>query len=520
MDIAGNQTVPSLLRLQVERNPDKTFVVHEDDAGRVTEMTYGAFGLAVNRLANHLTGAGVKPGQNVAVMLSNCTEFLQSWFAVNQIGAVMVPVNVLYSPDELAYLLTNAECVGMITEPAFLAKYCEVEEACPLVAVKVLARCLAPEAGFALLTEIDRSGDAAHRPGPVSNSNASQIIYTSGTTSRPKGAILGHHASVMQGIALAQHFGLTRDERTCVVLPLFHVNGQFVGVMPTLTVGGTVVLLQSYSATRYWAQVRRHGCTFISIVPMILRTLLAQPPQDTDAQHGIRTSFYALPTSDSEWTAFETRFGVRLIEGYGLSETFGICTANPVVHGTTKRHCIGLPVLGRQIRVVDEAGQDLPAGQNGAILVKGAPLFMGYFRNPDATATAMRDGWLITGDNGWLDDEGYLHFVDRSKDIIKRAGENIAAGEVERVLSDHPAVAECAVIGVFDPLRDEAVKAVIVLRPGMSASDAELADFCAKYLAKFKVPTLFEYRDALPKTSIGKIMKYQLRTDHAASNPR
>jgi crotonobetaine/carnitine-CoA ligase len=207
-----------------------------------------------------------------------------------------------------------------------------------------------------------------------------------------------------------------------------------------------------------------------------------------------------------------------LIEGYGLSETFGICTANPVLHGVTKRHCIGLPVLGRQIRVVDEAGRDLPAGQSGGILVKGAPLFLGYFRNPEASLAAMQDGWLITGDNGWFDDDGYLHFLDRSKDVIKRAGENIAAGEVERVLGEHPAVAECAVIGVFDPLRDEAVKAVVVLR--FAATEAELAAWCARSLARFKVPTLFEFRDALPKTSIGKIMKYQLRADHLAQNAK
>ncbi len=514
MDVAGTMTVPGLLHLQVARNPDKLFVVFEDEAGAVTELTYAAFGEGVNRLAGHLAARGVGAGQTVAVMLVNCPEFLQAWFAINQIGAVMVPVNVHYSPDELAYLLNDAGCVGLVTEPVFLPKFLAVEAGCGAVAVRVLARDQGAEAGFDLLAGLP---EAERVPGPVAPGDASQIIYTSGTTSRPKGAILGHHGSVVQGIALAQHFGLRGDERTCVVLPLFHVNGQFVGVMPTLTVGGTVVLLQTYSASRYWAQVRRHRCTFISIVPMILRTLLAQPALETDAEHGVRTSFYALPTSDAEWSAFEGRFGVRLIEGYGLSETFGICTANPVLHGVTKRHCIGLPVLGRQIRVVDEAGRDLPAGQSGGILVKGAPLFLGYFRNPEASLAAMQDGWLITGDNGWFDDDGYLHFLDRSKDVIKRAGENIAAGEVERVLGEHPAVAECAVIGVFDPLRDEAVKAVVVLR--FAATEAELAAWCARSLARFKVPTLFEFRDALPKTSIGKIMKYQLRADHLAQNP-
>ena len=519
MDIAANQTLPSLLRQQVETDPGKVFVVHEDDAGNVVDLTYAAFADKVNRLANHLTAQGIQPGQTMAVMLSNCPEFLQSWFAINQIGAVMVPVNVLYSSEELAFLLKDAECQGLITELSFLPTYRDVEAGCPGVKVKVLARTAAPAADFDLMGRIDETASPDFRPVAVAPGDPSQIIYTSGTTSRPKGAILGHHGSVTQGIALAQHFGLNREERTCVVLPLFHVNGQFVSVIPTLTVGGTVVLLQSYSARRYWAQVRKHRCTFISIVPMILRTLLAQPPQATDAQLHIRTSFYALPTSDAEWTAFETRFGVRLIEGYGLSETFGICTANPVIHGKTKRHCIGLPILGRQIRVVDDAGQDRPAGQSGGIVVCGAPVFMGYFANPEASRACMQDGWLVTGDNGWFDEDGYLHFLDRSKDVIKRAGENIAAGEVERVLADHPAVAECAVIGVFDPLRDEAVKAVIVRRPGVAVTDAALTEWCARFLARFKVPTLFEYRDALPKTSIGKIMKYQLRADHAAANP-
>jgi carnitine-CoA ligase len=160
---------------------------------------------------------------------------------------------------------------------------------------------------------------------------------------------------VLQGIAMAMLFGTTANERSCVVLPLFHVNGQYVRTIPILTVGGTVVLLRSFSARRFWSQVKVHCCTFMSIVPMLLRTMLAQPPRDDDAEHSLRFfSFHALPTSTEEWTAFETRFNVRLIEGYGLSETLGICTSNPLLHGGTKRHCIGLPVLGREIQVVNE----------------------------------------------------------------------------------------------------------------------------------------------------------------------
>jgi crotonobetaine/carnitine-CoA ligase len=520
MNAAGNETITSLFQRQVARRRDKTFLVFEDDNQQVSRFTYGEFGVRVNCLANHLAANGVRSGETVAVVLANCPEFLVSWFAISQIGAIMVPVNVLYSPDELEHLLDDAGCVAMITEPKFEVQFRSVHSTSQALRAKILARSAVAEPGFALLDDIERAGDSAYRPVAISNLDPAQIIYTSGTTSRPKGAVISHRATVLQGIALAMHFGMTENERTCVVLPLFHVNGQYVGTIPTLTVGGTVVLLQSFSARRYWAQVKAHRCTFMSIVPMLLRTMLAQPVREDDGEHDLRVSFYALPTSTEEWNAFETRFNVRLIEGYGLSETLGICTSNPVSYGAIKKHCIGLPTLGREIRVVDDNWGDCPPGQSGNIVIRGEPLFSGYFRNEEATNACFRDGWFFTGDNGSFDEDGYLHFLDRSKDVIKRAGENIAAGEVERVLNEHPAVAESAVIGVFDPLRDEAVKAYVVLKPGTAAGQDELTRWCGDYLAKFKVPSFIEFRTELPKTSIGKIMKYQLRAEHTEADQR
>lgn len=518
MIVSGNDTLSSVFRRQVERSADRTFLVFEDDDGTTLSSTYGEFGARVNRLANHLVTEGVCPGESVAVMLSNCPEFLAAWFAISQAGAVMVPVNVLYASDELAHLLNDAGCVGLVTEPQFLHRFQVVEDRCIGVRIRVLARAQSADAGFTLQSDIELSGDDENRTVEVLPQDPAQIIYTSGTTSRPKGAIISHRASVVQGIAMAMHFGMTQDERSCVVLPLFHVNGQFVGTVPALSVGGTVVLLRSFSARRFWQQVKAHRCTFMSIVPMQLRTMLAQPLHADDGNHALRMSFYALPTSTEEWTAFEERFNVRLVEGYGLSETLGICTSNPVVHGEARRHCIGLPVLGREVRVVDDEWNDCQSGTSGAIVVRGEPMFSGYLRNEEATRASFRDGWFLTGDNGRFDDDGYLHFLDRSKDVIKRAGENVAAGEVERVLNGHPAVAESAVIGVFDPLRDEAVKAYVVLRPGAAVSAGDLAEWCATYLAGFKVPGFIEFRTDLPKTPIGKIMKYQLRSEHEVSN--
>jgi crotonobetaine/carnitine-CoA ligase len=521
MQASGTRTLPDLLAQKTLAHPDKTLVVFEDTQGQVEQLSYREFSDAVNRLSNALVAAGVRPGQMVALMMNNCTEFLVTWLAINQAGAVMVPVNVFYAPDELAYLLNNSDSVGLITEPRYVPVFDAVAERCPGVQLRICARQTQPVEGFRLLSDVLRESPATQHIVRVAPDAPAQIVFTSGTTSRPKGAVISHQSTMLQGIAVAQVLGMTPQERSCVVLPLFHVNGQYMSVVPTLTVGGTIVLIETYSASRFWRQVRAHDCTLMSIVPMQLRTMLAQPPDPDDARHRVRFSFYALMTTDEEWTRFEQRFGIRLVEGYGLSETLGICTCNPAVFGQVKRHCIGLPVLGREIRVVDEDGRDQPAGQVGRIMVRGEALFSGYYKNPEATAACMVDGWFDTGDNGSFDDDGYLHFFDRSKDVIKRAGENIAASEVERVLSEHPKVAESAVIGVPDALRDEAVMAFVVLRPGESLSVEEVQAWCLQHLAKFKVPSYCEFIKALPKTSIGKIMKYQLKQGvrDAVTNP-
>lgn len=513
MDVSGNLTIPDLLHERVRRHPDKDFLVFEADDGSVRTLTYRDLAERVDRLANAFVSRGISAGETVAVMLSDCPDFVVAWFAISQAGAVMVPVNVFYAPDELRYLIENSGSVALVTEPKFVHIHAEVADRCPTLRVKYLARSTEPVEGFERLVDVEASAGTEHRIVRVHPEAPAQIVFTSGTTSRPKGAVISHRSTVIQGIATAMLFGLRPDDRFCVVLPLFHVNGQYVSIIPTLTVGGTVVLIETFSARRYWEQVRRHDCSVISIVPMILRTLLAQPPHPDDRRHRVRFSFYALPTSPEEWSQFEARFGVPLIEGYGLSETLGICSSNPVVHGVAKRHSIGLPLLGREMKIVDETYAEVPPGTVGQIMVRGEPMFSGYFRNEEATRACMIDGWFATGDNGVADEDGYISFFDRSKDVIKRAGENIAATEVERVLNDHPKILESAVIAVADPLRDEAVKAFVVLQPGETMTEAEVQEWCARHLAKFKVPSFCEFRTSLPKTSIGKIMKYQLKAE-------
>jgi len=517
MDVAGNLTVADLLRFQVERNPDRDFLVFESDSGAVASLTYRAVSDRVYKLANYLVAQGVKSGDKIAVMLANSPEFVIAWFAIHAVGAVTVPVNTLYSVDELAFLLDHSDSVGIVIEPRFLPTLRDAVGARDCLPIRVLARSDRAPEDFVTLADVEANASASDPFVRVAPESVAQIIYTSGTTSRPKGAMLSHRSSVTQGAAIAMLFSLRSTDRCCITLPLFHVNGQFVSLLPALTAGATVVLLETFSARKFWRQVQTHRSTVISIVPMILRTLLSQPIRADDSLHSLRFSFYALPTASEEWEAFERRFGVTLVEGYGLSETFGICCSNPPVYGRVKRHCIGLPILGRVLRVVDDDMNERPAGEIGQIAVRGEPLFVGYYKDEASTRACMRDGWFLTGDNGSVDEDGYFHFFDRSKDVIKRAGENVAATEVERVVSGHPAVLECAVIGVFDPLRDEAVKAYVVMKPEQSLTEEEVKAWCAAYLAKFKVPEFVEFRHELPKTSIGKIMKYELRAQHRAA---
>jgi crotonobetaine/carnitine-CoA ligase len=354
-------------------------------------------------------------------------------------------------------------------------------------------------------------------PAQVRCEDLLEMIFTSGTTAKPKAVMLTHANALRSGERTVKSIGLDSADRCLTALPLFHVNAQSLSVLGALTVGATLIVLEEFSAGRYWSQIRQHAATYTSLVAMQVRTLLAQPAATTDSDHHVRRLFFAINVPDSEKDTFEKRFGVQLINGYGLSEAMTLVSVAPVF-GPQRWPSIGLPAFDRTVRVVDADGNDVPTGTLGEIIVSGVPgrtLMKGYFKDPDATHQALRDGWLYTGDNGYVDQEGYLYFFDRKKDVIKRAGENISASEVEAVLVQHPAIAEAAVIGVPDPIRDEAVKAFVVCAKGEQLLLDDIRRFCAERLAPFKIPTEIEILDELPKTSIGKVEKKLLRARSA-----
>lgn len=503
LDPLGDRTLTDLLEERVAVAGERTFLVFEDAGEAVSELTYSEFAERVEHCARGLTGAGVVVGDRVVLHLRNCPEWLIAWFAIARVGAVMVPSNVANSQDELGYVIDFTSAALVITEPSLLST----------VEATVAGLDVAPTVVTAL-DELPLCDGPAPRAA-VSGSDVAELIFTSGTTRRPKAVMLTHANCLRAGQDAVHCLWLQEGERCFTALPLFHVNAQALTVFAALTTAGTVVLIQEFRASRFWSQLRVHRATQAAIVAMQLRTLLARPVEPGEAEHDLRRLFYAINVPTSEKEAFESRYGVSLINGYGLSEAMTLVTVAPVV-GPRRWPSIGLPSPGRRVSLLDDEGTDVPTGEVGEIVVHGTPgrdILLGYYRDEAATAEAIRDGRLHTGDNAYADEDGYLYFFDRKKDMIKRAGENVSALEVESALVDHPAVAEAAVVGIPDPIRDEAVAAVVVVAPGEAPSVEELREHCGRLLARFKVPTLLVFKDEMPKTSIGKVRKDVLRKE-------
>lgn len=515
MDLIGDRTLRDLLEERAALYADREFLVYEDRDGRIERYTYREFDARVNQVANGLLAEGIGRDEKVVVHLPNSPAFLLTWFALAKIGAVMVPTNTANTAAEMEYVLTFSDATTVVTEAPFLPMFGEVLPKCPGIRRVFLARTDRARPGTRLWDGLWPGRSTALAPVTIPNESTLEILFTSGTTAQPKGVMLTHANCLWSGERAAKQVRLAPGERSLTALPLFHVNAQSISVLSTLTVGATLIVLEMYSATKFWEQVRRHRANMTSLVPALMRTIHAQAPRPDDRDHALRVVFYAINCTDKEKADFESRFGVQFLNGYGLTEAMTIVTMAPI-DGNRKWPSIGLPALDRDVRIVDEQDRERPRGEIGELVVRGVPgrtIMKGYYKNPEATAATVRDGWLHTGDNASMDAAGYVYFFDRKKDVIKRGAENVSASEVEKVLMEHPAVLECAVIGVVDPIKDEAVKAFVVARPDTKLTVDEILAHCAGRLAKFKVPSFVELREALPKTSIGKIEKKVLRRE-------
>ena len=517
---AGVRTLPALLAARARSTPGAPFVLFDDLRGQVTTRTYREFDRETNRVAHLLGRLGVRRGDTVTLLLANCLEFLALWFGAAKLGGVIVPVNTASSASELEYLVAHSESRLIFTQADGLDLARHVRGRCPRVEEVVVCGAGAPSAlvDFGrLVAHCPESPPEAPSPSPT---DEAAILYTSGTTARPKGVLVTHANYLCAGETVARAIRLTPEDRQLVVMPLFHGNAQYYSTMSALVAGASVALMARFSASRYFDRAIAHRCTVSSLFAAPIRMLLAQPRRPEHPQNDLRAVIFAQSVTPAQLAEWDERFRAPLMQLWGMTETMGPPIINPF-DGERRNMSMGLPAPGYTSRLVDEGGCEVTRGEIGQIVVQGEPglsLMKGYYKNPEATAETLRAGWLWSGDNARQDEDGYYHFVDRAKDMIKRSGENIAASEVEAVIREHPRVFDCAVIGLPDEMRDEAILAVVVPRTGDDGTLAELTEdevigWCRDRLAGFRVPQLVRFREELPRTSVGKIRKHVLRAE-------
>jgi long-chain acyl-CoA synthetase len=481
-------TVAAISDQRALRDPDGACIADERQ-----ELDNAAFAERVAALAAVFDAAGLRPGGVLAIMLPNRVELITSMFAAWWLGAAVTPVNPALTAQEARYQIDDAGATLVVADDA--------------------AAAMLRDGPYRIigLEEVIAPVPASAPPSLVTDPAAlALLIYTSGTTGRPKGVMLDHANISATAELIVGWFEMTADTRCLLVLPLFHVNGIMVSVVSPLLAGGSTFIAERFHAASFWPTVERVRPTFFSAVPTIYALLASRPGTQPDIRSLRFVICGAAPMPRQLIGEFEERFGVPVVEGYGLSECTVACTLNPL-HGVRKAGSVGLPLPGIEVGVVDQADQLLPAGQAGEVVVRGPNVMRGYLGRPEESVQVLRGGWLHTGDVGRFDDDGYLTLVDRVKDLIIRGGENIYPKEIEDVLHIHPAVLEAAVVGQPDPVFGEQPVAFVTIRPGFDLVPEDLIEHTRQSLARYKVPREVYIEETLPKNPVGKIAKPVLR---------
>ncbi|MCB2188253.1 MAG: AMP-binding protein [Deltaproteobacteria bacterium] len=510
-DLIRQRLVHRALRAQAERYGNREFF-------RFEGASYGFedFDQASDQVAAGLQAAGIAKGDRVAVIMGNRPEFLFLWFGIAKAGGVEVPVNTAHRGDLLIYMLAQSGSKLLVVEECFLERVAPVLYRLPeLQTVVVLGPATAPAQTPALdrpafsWEELLAGGGSFQEP-DLKWSDPFAIIYTSGTTGPSKGSLLPHNYALYMGeiCGAAAEYG----PLDCLynALPLFHGNAQFLSTMPALMSGARMVLAPRFSASAFWDDIRAYGCTEFNYIGGILQILFKAEPRPDDADNPLRVMFGAGAPPDL-YRPFEERFGVKIIEGYGLSEV-GVPLLNTVRE--RKPGSCGKLLPDYEVRLVDDDGLPVPVGQPGEALLRTSRPFsilLGYHDMPAQTVEAWQDLWFHTGDYLRQDEDGYYHFVDRKKDAIRRRGENISSFEVEKGVRGHGAVLECAAVAVKSPLGEDEVMICLTLRPGQTLTPEELMDHCAREMAYFMVPRYVRIMERLPKTPTERVQKFELR---------
>ena len=493
------QNITALLQDRVEAAPDKVFLFSQPD-GR--QFTYSQFANAVARTAALLAGEGVAKGDVVSLLMPNSVEYVIAYFACWRLGALAGPINSHLKEQEISYVVSNSEAKALLVGSEFLPVINQLRNLPTLNAVILFDDEAQATRDF---TKVEATAD-------VTLDDEAIIIYTSGTTGKPKGCLLTHGNVVANARQISQWLGFNESDRLLTMMPLFHMNAVSVTTMSALYAGGSSVVSPKFSASRFWQIVSDYKITSFGSVATMLSMLLTTYPEGVPAGLQTEQLRFAMcgsaPVPAETIKRFEETFHCLVIEGYGLSESTCRSTFNPPDENRRAGSC-GLPI-GNEMRVVDDDDTEVADGQLGEIVLRGDNVLKGYYKNPEATAVAFRNGWFHTGDIGYRDSEGFYFIVDRKSDMIIRGGENIYPREIDEVLYQHPAVSAAAVVGVPDDLYGEEVAGFVVLRDGGEASERELIEFCKARLADYKCPKTIRFVKDIPKGPTGKLLKREL----------
>lgn len=506
----NDKTLAHFLFKRMERTPEKVFLQFREQ-----KITYRELYLRIAQSSRGFSELGIKKDDKVCVMLDNSPEYLDVWFGLSCLGAILVPINVHLKGEGLTYILTHSDCKAIVVSE----KYMDNIEACLSALPKDLQIIVQSDREISfgtvepiklkdMLTNTEKELPILNFSGSTINS----ILYTSGTTGPPKGVMLSHQAYIQSSKMFAERMvAVQQDDILFTTLPLFHINAQAHTVLGGLHANASVALSERFSASRFWDEIRYHKATIFNSLGSMIPILCKQTEKEDDHDNPARLTACAA-TPKEFWKPFEERFNVKIVEGYGLTETTGFCISNSI--GQARIPSIGKPFPFVEAKIADENGKRLQSGGIGEIFIRSLQdnAFMkGYYKMPDKTKEAMLDGWFQTGDLGYEDEDGYIYFSDRLKQCIRRRGENISSWELEKIINDHPKVLESAAVGVPSEVGEEDVMVFVILKEGKKLSYEHLIEWCQERMAYFMVPRYVRYVQAFPKTATERIQKFKLQ---------
>lgn len=507
-----NRTIGYLLEERANTHKEKKFIHFEDKI-----ITYNEMNKMANCVAHGFLKSGVKKGDKVCIMLPNCLEFLYIWFALSKIGAVPVPINTDFKGIGLAHMLNTTNPKVSVIDSTFLDRLHYIKDELKISKkFFILDGSSKEEASqYDIFDLIPYSSlvtsDSSSIKEKIDPTDHAMFMFTSGTTGPSKAIVITHNFAIHAAGELIKHFGLRDDDVLYCPFPLFHADGALLTVLPALILGATAALSERFSASRFWDEVRHYGATVFDYMGAVLAILYKRPPQPDDGDNPARLA-WGVPVPDF-WREFEERFKLKLATGYGLTDAGTFFVFNPLDKELEPGLC-GLPSESVDVRIFDDNDNELPPMEVGEIVMrprKPYTIMECYYNMPEATVETYRNLWFHSGDMGYKDKEGYIYFVSRKKDAIRRRGENISSWEIEQVINSHPLVMEAAAFGVPSELTEEDVKVCIVLKPGAELSIDELVQYCSERMARFMIPRYIEIMDSFPKTATGKVEKYKLK---------